>query len=285
VEWFGKQKLRDHEESHDVITFSDENGDNWNNNDDAGVHKGLSYANFLAAGKDTDHSLFLADVETKSIENLKLTLSYLQVPDVVQDIVAEAHYTIPLEGDWAARPGFRYFLQNDDGGGVIAGYTNLTGKVATGYDPSVATSLDSSLFAARLDLLMPDKKGMFRVGYSKVEDKADIVAPWRGFPTGGYTRAMAQYNWYANTQTYMIQGSYKLTSDFKADLKYAIQDFDDNKPNVEADSDVIHLDLIYDINKQLQIKGRFGIVTADTGTSGKSDTSYNENRVEVNYLF
>ncbi len=285
VAWFDTQKLRDHEEAHDVITFNDENGDKWNNNDDSAVHKGLSYANFIAAGEDPDHDLIVADVETKAIKDLKFTLSYLQVPGVVQDIVAEAHYTIPLENDWAIRPGFRYFIQSDDGGGAVAGYTNLTGKDATGYDAGVATSLDSSLFAARIDLLMPDKKGMLRVGYSKVEDKADIVAPWRGFPTGGYTRAMAQYNWYANTETIMVQASYKITPNFKADLRYAIQDFDDNKPNVEADSDVIHLDLIYDVTKQLQIKGRFGIVSSDPGTTGKADTSYNEERFEINYLF
>ena len=82
---------------------------------------------------------------------------------------------------------------------------------------------------------------------------------------------MAQYNWYANTETIMVQASYKITPNFKADLRYAIQDFDDNKPNVEADSDVIHLDLIYDVTKQLQIKGRFGIVSSDPGTTGKAD--------------
>ncbi len=283
--WFGSQKLRDHEESHDVITFKDKDGNSWNNNDDAAVHKGLTYSKFVDAGEDPDHDLIIADVQTKYIKNLKFNLSYLSLPGVVQDIVAEAHYKINFENRWALRPGVRYFHQMDDGGGEIAGYTNLKGKEAIGYDPAVATSLDSSLLALRLDLLMPDKRGFFRLGYSKVDDKADIVAPWRGFPTGGFTRAMAQYNWYANTETFMIRGVYKITPEVKVSLRYAIQDFDDEKVNVQADSDVWHLDVWYDITDRLQLKGRVGLVTADPGDSGKFDSSYNEFRLELNYLF
>jgi len=285
VAWFGSQKLRDHEDGHDVITFKDAEGNSWNNNDDAAVHKGLNYNNFKAAGEDVDHDLIVADLQTKMIDNLNFTLSYLQVPGVVQDIVAEAHYKVNLESGWAVRPGVRYFQQMDDGGGVVAGYTNLTGKEAIGYDAGVADSLDSSLLAARLDILMPDKQGFFRVGYSKVDDKADIVAPWRGFPTGGFTRAMAQYNWFANTETFMVRGVYQVTPELKASLRYAIQDFDDEKKNVAADSDVWHLDLWYDLTKNLQLKGRVGIVTADPADTGKADTSYNEFRFEINYLF
>ncbi len=283
--WFGAQKLRDHENSHDVITFKDAAGESWNNNDDSAVHKGLSYAKFTAAGKDPDHELLLADLQTKYIQNLNFKLSALSVPDIVQDIVVEAHYKFKLENGWAVRPGARFFYQKDDGGGAIAGYTNLKGKAATGYDPGVANSLDSSLFAGRVDLLMPGKKGFFRIGYSAVADKADIVAPWRGFPTGGFTRAMAQYNWYANTKTYMARAVYKFTPKLKTSLRYAIQDFDDKKPNVQADSTIWHLDTWYDVSKNFQIKGRIGIVDADPGTTGKADISYNEYRLELNYLF
>ena len=283
--WFGKQKLRDHENAHDVLTFKDESGESWNNNDDSAVHKGLSYANFVAAGEDPNHDLFLADLQTKYVKNLNFKLSALSVPGVVKDIVVEAHYKIPFENGWALRPGVRYFHQMDDGGGAVAGYTNLTGKAATGYDAGVADSLDSSLFAARVDLQMPKKKGFFRLGYSEVADKADIVAPWRGFPTGGFTRAMAQYNWYANTKTYMIRAVYKFTPDFKASLRYAVQDFDDAKVNVQADSTIWHLDTWYNFTKSFQMKTRVGIVNADPGSTGKADVSYNEYRLEFNYLF
>lgn len=290
VAWFGAQKLRDHEDSHDIVTFKDSNGESWNNNDDAGSHKGLSYANFVAAGKDTNHDMYLADVKTKIVPNLVFKLSGLTIPGVVSDVVAEGHYRFKLDNGWAIRPGARYFYQMDNGGGEVAGYTNLLGKAATGYDAGVANSLDSSLFAGRLDIEMPEKKGFFRFGYSKVADKADIVAPWRGFPTGGFTRAMAQYNWFANTETYMARAVYKFNSTWKASLRYAIQDFDDNKDFVQPDSTIWHLDTWTNITKRLQMRGRIGIVQADDNIlksdgTAKLDTSYNEYRIEFNYLF
>ncbi len=295
--WFAKQKLRDHENAHDVITFKNEAGDSWDNNDDAGVHKGLRYTSFTAIGEDPDHDMFLADVNTKAIDNLDFTLSALTVPGVVTDIVAEGHYRFNLDNGWAVRPGARYFHQMDDGGGDVAAVrnSNLSGEidslVGAGYDAGTATSLDSSLFAGRVDLEMPNKKGFFRLGYSKVADEADIVAPWRGFPTGGFTRAMAQYNWTANTETFMARAHYKFNSTWTASLRYAVQDFDDAKDYVQADSTVWHLDTWTNITKRLQMRTRIGIITADDDTvrqnigGFKTDVSYNEYRLEFNYLF
>lgn len=292
VAWLGKQKLRDHENTHDVITFKDASGERWNNNDDIAVHQGLSYDNFVTAGENPNNELFIADIKTQYIENLDFTLSTLSVPGIINDIVIESHYRVTLENGWAVRPGMRYFYQMDNGGGNIAGYTNLTGLEALGYDASVSASLDASLFAGRVDFEMPNKKGLFRLGYSKVADNADIIAPWRGFPTGGFTRAMAQYNWYANTETYMVKAVYKFNSKWKASLIYAIQDFDDNKDFVQADSTVWHLDTWTDITKRFQMRVRIGIVTEDDGIvmahnidSFKPDASYNEYRLEFNYLF
>jgi hypothetical protein len=292
VAWFGAQKLRDHENSHDVITFKDANGESWNNNDDAGKHKGLNYNNFIAAGEDPNHDMYLADITTKYIKNLKLTGSYLQIPGVLKDFVIEAHYKIPVsDTGWAVRPGIRHFMQFDDGGGVVAGDSNALGGTLIGYDPSVNGSLDSSLFNARLDVLMPDKKGFFRLGYSKVADEADIVAPWRGFPTGGFTRAMAQYNWFANTETFMARAVYKFNPTWKASIRYAIQDFDDNK-DVPSDSNVIHIDTWTNITPDLQMRMRYGHVSADDSTlkagsltEYKKDWSYDEFRLEFNYMF
>lgn len=283
VAWFGRQKLRDHEDGHDVITFQDANGESWNNNDDAGVHKGLTYANFKAAGEDVDHNLYVADVRTKYFKNLDFTLSGLTVPGVVKDIVAEAHYKIPFENGWALRPGIRYFYQMDDGGGAIGG-ANLKAN-ETGYAADAVGSLDSSLLAARLDLKMPNKKGFFRLGYSKVADKADIVAPWRGFPTGGFTRAMGQYNWYANTKTYLVRAAYKFNKYFNTSVRYAVQDFDDAKAGVQADSNIWHIDNVSKFSKNFEMKVRVGLISADPGSSGKADVSYNEYRLEFNYLF
>ena len=292
--WFDRQKLRDHESNHDVIIFKDSSTNKWNNNDDAGIHKGLTYANFVTAGESTDNDIYLADFNSKYIQNLNFTASYLQIPNVLKDIVLEAHYKIPIyNSGWAIRAGIRHFIQIDDGGGVIARDTNLAGKKATtnGYNSSVATSLDTSLFNARVDILMPDKKGFFRLGYSKVEDKADIIAPWRGFPTGGFTRAMAQYNWIANTETFMIRGVYKFNSIWKASIRYAIQDFDDNKDFVNSDSTIIHIDTWTNITKNIQMRMRYGHIDAEKNIPKihdggvKPDWSYDEFRLEFNYMF
>ena len=300
VAWFGAQKLRDHENSHDVITFKSAPTGNatqdkyrkWNNNDDAGKHKGLNYDNFLKAGKDTDHNIYLADLTTKYIDHLKLTGSYLQIPSVLKDFVMEVHYKIAVsDTGWAVRPGMREFIQLDDGGGEVAGNSNALGGELRGYDTSVNGSLDSSLFNARLDVLMPNKKGFFRFGYSKVADKADIVAPWRGFPTGGFTRAMGQYNWFANTETFMIRGVYKFNNTWKASIRYAIEDYDDSKL-VPSDAQIINIDTWTNINKALQMRIRYGHLNADDsilkpGAVGKykKDWSYDEFRLEFNYLF
>jgi hypothetical protein len=283
--YFTKQKLRDHTSSHDVLTFQDATSEPWRNNDDSAIHKGLSYERFQVAGQESQHQLVIADVRTKVIDNLNAIFSFLSVPNVVYDLVAEVHYKMMLAQGWALRPGVRYFYQKDDGGGEVAGYTNLSGQKAIGYTKGVANSLDSSLFNTRCDLLMPNKKGFFRVGYSEVEDKADIIAPWRGFPTSGFTRAMSQYNWYANTKTYMARFAYKFNSSFNMSLRYALQDFDDDKPYVQADSDVFQLDAVYKLTPNFYVKSRVGLVNADVGARGKEDLSYNEYRLELNYLF
>ena len=275
--YLAKQKLRDHTVAHDVLAFNP--NDSWSENDDAAVNKNLTVDRI-----GNDNKLLVGSVTNKSIKNLKANVSYAMVPDVISNLVLEAHYTIPVGGDWKIVPGVRY-MQQFDNLGADYGVANLLTK-QTGYKD--ANSLDSNLIAARLDV--KNKAFLGRLGYSKIADEADIVAPWRGFPTGGFTRAMAQYNWFANTETYMVRAGY----DFgKADMipgfsimgRYAIQDFDDTKPGTPADSNVIHVDARQNIGSNLEAKLRLGFVDANPGDSGKTDTSYNEYRVELNYFF
>jgi predicted porin len=96
---------------------------------------------------------------------------------------------------------------------------------------------------------------------------------------------MGQYNWYANTKTYLLRAVYKFNSKFSTSLRYAIQDFDDDKINVQADSTVWHLDSVTKLTPKLQMKTRVGIVSSDIGNSSKLDLSYKEYRLEFNYLF
>jgi hypothetical protein len=123
-----------------------------------------------------------------------------------------------------------------------------------------------------------------------------MIAPWRGFPTGGFTRAMAQYNWLANTKTYMLRlgydfGKTDVIPGFSIMGRYCIQDFDDSKDSVQADTDVIHVDMRQNISKNMEMKIRLAFAEADddivmsNGIDTKRDVSYNEYRLEFNYFF
>ena len=291
--YFTAQKLRDHTTFHDVLTFKNSAGESWANNDDSAVHKGLSYANFKAAGKDVHHELIIVDAQNKSLKNLKVNVTYGAVADVISSLTGELNYKIDLGSGYSLTPGARYMQQFDNGGGKIGG-ASLKGKLAgkrgalLGYKD--ANSLNSSIWMARLVL----KKGPLKakVGYSAVADAADIVAPWRGFPTGGYTRAMGQYNWYANTKTWDIEANYDfdkagLVPGFSAMLRYAMQDFDAAKQaaGVQADSNVVQIDLRENFKNGLYVKVRVGLVSADNRVGSIDKDSYNEYRFELNYLF
>ena len=284
--YIGAQKLRDHTQSHDVITFGSPEG-NWGGNDDSAINKSLTED---VVG--VDNKLIIGAVTTKAIKNLKAAVSVANVPGVLTNITGEAHYAIPM-GDMKLVPGVRYMQQMDNLNATTDVACLKGATKAHGYKD--AQSLDSNLLALRLDL----KAGAFlgRLGYSSIDENgADIVAPWRGFPTGGFTRAMAQYNWYAGTKTYMLRAGYdfgkaKILPGFSLMARYAIQDFDDSKDNVAADSTIIHVDARQNIGKDLELKVRVGIVTGDdsilksNGTSYKAANSYNEYRVELNYFF
>jgi len=293
--YFTAQKLRDHTEFHDVITFKDSAGDSWGNNDDSAIHKGLSFNNFTTAGKDTAHELIVIDAVNKSVKGLKVAVTYAGVPGVVSSIIGEVNYKIALPNGYSLTPGVRYMHQMDDGGGAVGGAT-LKGSLGTDKSPtsnlgySDRYTLDATLAMARLTL----KKGPLKaqIAYSSVGDNADIVAPWRGFPTGGYTRAMAQYNWYANTQTFCAEVNYDfdkagLVPGFSALARFAMQDFDDAKQaaGVQADSNILHMDFRENITPDLYAKIRVGLVDAKDRVTGGNKDSYNEYRFELNYLF
>ncbi len=302
--YFNAQKLRDHTTFHDVITYgtatSNVNRSDWNGNDDSAAHKGLSYNNLSKVGKESNE-LIVVDLQNKSIKDLKVDVTYGAVPGIVSSITGELNYKINLGDGYSLTPGVRYMHQMDDGGGELGGAT-LKGTLAVDRTPGSNLgyknryTLDASLAMARLVLKNGPLK--LQVAYSAVGDDADIVAPWRGFPTGGYTRAMAQYNWYANTKTTNFRVDYDfgkagILPGFSALARYAIQDFDEAKQaaGVQADSNILHVDLRQNITPDLYAKVRVGLVSAaereSYASSGanKDMDSYNEYRFELNYLF
>lgn len=278
VGYFFKQKLRDHKESHDIILF-----DSWKQNDDAGVNKSL-----VKGVVKEENKLLVTSIETKIIPGLKANLSMASVSDVFTSYAPEVYYTFNV-GEWKVVPGLRALFQTDllDSDSNVASLSSNT----TGYNNP--TQLGSSLWAARIDV--KNNFILFRYGYSSVADDADIIAPFRGFPTGGFTRAMGQYNWRANTKSHMVQMNFdfdkaNLLNGAFASLRYAIMDFDDDKPGVQSDANILHIDLAQEISDGMEIKLRSAFITsksdivAQDGTE-KPDVSYDEYRLELNKLF
>ncbi|MGC9351034.1 MAG: OprD family outer membrane porin [Sulfurovum sp.] len=289
--YFTKQKLRDHTKFHHLLAYGDDPSDpyaKYTENDDSAMHKGLLLSKLDAAG--IDDRLVTLEAKNSSLDNLLLTFNYTAVPDLVSSAMIQADYTFIMNGV-KVKPALRYMQQFDNGAGEIGGANLKTNTF--GYDDP--ESLDSSLFGAKVDLAHNVWK--LRLGYTKIADEGDLVAPWRGFPTGDFSRAMAQYNWYANTRTYMVRADYDfdkagVVSGLKAFMRYAVQDFDDDKPGVQADSNVLTLDLLKEVDSLpgLYMKTRLAYVDGDDDTvagdgSLKADSSYNEVRVEFNYLF
>ena len=307
------QKLRDHQEFHSILAYDERTATNMsfkvNGNDDSGVHKGLSVKNINAVHGDIKPEMVLVTLENKSIPNLTLNGEYVGINGFFSTAIAEANYQISLGDGWTLTPGIRYLRQMDDGAGVIGGAA-LNGSMGRDKAPGAALtaakasytnpySVDGSILMERLVLA----KGPLSVmaGYSKVADDADIIAPWRGFPTGGYTRDMAQVNWIANTKSWMVKADYDfdkagIIPGLIGAISYTDMNFDEKK-NIALASDLsdrsmVHVDLIQTFKSlpNTEFKFRFATINADpskkTSTTLTTDyESYNEYRFEVNYLF
>ncbi len=295
------QKLRDHTEFHDVITFNDGKGktfSRWNNQDDSVAHRGLSYDNLKAAGKDVDNTLVVAGVTNKTIKNLKLDFWYTGVPDLFYSLMAESNYKIGLAKGWSLTPGLRYMQQFDDGAGKVGGAAlagTIAGESGSSRGYKDADSVDGKLYAARL--VLEKGPGSLLAGFSKVSDDADLICPWRGFPTGGYTRSMGQYNWFANSESWMILAYYDfgkadVIEGLRGSVDYSYMAEDDKKEelggHIATDRYQIHADIWYQFPflPDLEAKIRIAIVNADRLTLIQPDpSSYTDFRFELNYLF
>lgn len=298
------QKLRDHQNFHSVIAFDNTSTPaKVNGNDDSGVHKGLSYSNIRSRSNgDIDPEMILLTAQNSSIPNLKLNAEYVGLNGFFNTAIAEANYKIKLNDAWTLTPGVRYLRQMDDGAGYIGGAAlsnklqNSTTSGTTGYKD--VRNVDGSIIMARL--VAENGPLQLQAGYSKISDDADIIAPWRGFPTGGYTRSMAQVDWIANTKNWAVKASYDfakagLVPGMKVAVDYEDMNFDDKKAFTSGftDRNIVHVDVwqTFKAVPNTEFKFRFATVDADpaytsaTAISAVDNNSYNEYRFEINYLF
>lgn len=285
VGYLAKQKLRDHTQSHSVLMYDDTNTANyseWDANDDSAMHKGLTHSALEAAGKPTDAPLIIVDVKNKSVKNLKIDSSFYAVPELLSQGMLEFNYSFRFDG-FSLSPGFRYIKQFDNGAGSVGGasYSNDT----TGYkDP---TSLDAQMIAARLVANVDEYK--INLGYTDILDEADLITPWRGFPTSGYTRSMGIYNWIANTQSYRLEVVRNTNSAFvykdilmQASVLYV--DGDEDKSGGK-DELYYYLGLIQNVPSVPSLQWKLRLGYAQYMDSTDSDFNYLDSRFELNYMF
>ena len=286
VAYLTKQKLRDHSAFHHLFAYDDGEGeyDKWRENDDTAMHQGMTLSKLQAKG--IEDRLLLFEVDNGKKNDFSYMLNYTAVAELFASSTVDMSYKFLLN-DFSIVPALRYMHQFDNGAGEIGG-ANLKTNNSSYTNPD---SVESDLYGVRVDVTKENWR--IRTGFSRVADKADIISPWRAFPTNGFGYTLLQYNWYANTTAYLLQGDY----DFKEQklhlqMRLGIQDFDDDKSGVQADSNVYQFDVIkqfdglpnfYTKLRMVCVRGEDNVVALDGST--KLNPSYNDVRIELNYLF
>ncbi|NPA65856.1 MAG: OprD family porin [Epsilonproteobacteria bacterium] len=297
-----EQKLRDHATSHPVLMYGDSNYDpdakvveidgvkvdtsKFSGNDDSAMHRGLTYTALKNAGEDTDAPLIVGDIKNNSIKPLKANMSFYVVPGLLSQVMGELNYKFTV-GSLSIIPGVRYIQQIDDNAGAIGG-ASLSGKVNEenpgGYtDPN---SLDSYMIAARIVTKIQNYK--INLAYTGVADEADLVTPWRGFPTAGYTRSMGAYNWKANTKSYRLEvvrnanktGIYK---DVFIQASILFNDFDEDKG--VGDQMYYYVGFVQNLPSLPELQWRLRIGYGDFTDDPYDKYDYLDSRFEINYVF
>lgn len=253
------------------------------------------YATHYGSGTHGDApDVVIAGVKNKSIENLELQAWGMHWADLVNQATLEANYKVKV-GDVTLGLGGRYIKQYDKGSGAI-----ILPNTNNGDSDN---SVDSSLFALRTSVGYGAAK--LTLATARTASGADLIAPWRGFPTEGYTRSMTQTDWNANTRSYKGQLDYdfnELVSGLSTILGYAYYDRDPSKTPFQSMTDraygnanthQVNLDILYKLSgglKGTELKLR--LMDQDneldgTNADGSSvkETSNRELRAEVNYLF
>lgn len=281
--YLASEKLRGHTDTHSVLMYGDANSSSslkpsWDENDDTAMHKGLTYTRLKEAGVNTKAPLIVGDINNKSIENLSLDASFYVVPELLSEIMAEANYKVKI-GGFSLTPGVRYIKQFDNGAGKIGGAAY--DGTPTGYKD--AESLDSQMLAARLVGVYEIFK--LNLGYSQIFDEADLITPWRGFPTAGYTRSMARYNWVANTKSYRVE--LMINSNKTGIYKYVMMQLsalhtDADEEKGQYDENYYYAGFTQNLPMMPELQWRLRIGYQDTQ---KVDADGIDTRFELNYLF
>jgi hypothetical protein len=251
-------------------------------------------------------------IKNTSVKGLELQGWVMNWPDIVRQYIVEANYGIKF-GDFGFGVGGRFLKQVDQGAGDIIrpktgdGYSTSAGVRYKGDDDD---SVDSHMYALKTTASYRAAKVL--LAYSHTNKGGDLIAPWRGFPTDGYTRSMTQTDWNANTRAYKGQLEYDFSSLVKGAstvLSYSFYDRDIGKVPYQSmtdryygngDTRQVNLDVMYKVpyvkglewkvRTMIQHNDKVGYAAGNAGGTASSlgintDTSNKELRVEGNYYF
>lgn len=279
-----EQKTRGQSNANSVLMYGDSNYSSslnpaWSTNDDNAMHKGLTYTALKAAGKPTDAPLIVLDAKNGSIQNLKIDTAYYSVPSLVSEAMIEGNYKVKLNQDLSITSGIRYIKQFDDGAGEVGGAA--IDATPSGYnDPA---SLNSQM--AMASLIAEYKNYKLKFAYSQVMDEADLISPWRGFLTSGYTFSLTRVNWLANQKSSQVElminanatGMYK---DLYMRFYITHTDADENKGHF--DENYYYAGFVQNVPFMQDLQWRLRIGYLDTK---KLNADILDTRIELNYLF
>ncbi|MDM7273989.1 OprD family outer membrane porin [Sulfurihydrogenibium azorense] len=252
------------------------------------------------ANSNNPPDFMVIGIKNESIKNLTLEAHYAHWWNIVDQLRLEGNYTFKT-GDFKHSFGVRGYLQYDDG----------AGKIIKPKDSKLGdndNSIDSWLYAVRYILDYKDVKLL--LAYSQTSTKGDIIAPFRGFPTDGYTRSMTQTDWNAGTKAYKVGIDYKVpqVKGLLLQLSYSYYNRDESKVPYQnmtnrgfnnGDTKQWNLDITERFEgklKGLMLRGRFMIqdndkttvcllAPSDYRTRCNKNTNNKEMRLEMVYNF
>ena len=231
----------------------------------------------------------IAGITNRSIDNVELQGWVMHWPDLVDQIRLEANYAVEA-GDVILGFGGLFMQQYDKGAG------DLILPALNNYDSD--NSVDTFLYALRATA--DYRAAKFLLATSHTDDGGDMIAPWRGFPTQGYTRSMTQTDWTANTRSYKAEIDYDwnaMLPGVSTMLSYAYYDRDPSKKPYQkltdreyqnGDTRQWNFDIVYKLSgswKGAELKARLMDQQNDTTALYTADTSNREMRLEANYRF
>lgn len=263
--------------------------------------RGMSYFDGMATTGDTptqilnhyasknNPDLFILGAKNRSIDNLELQAWGMHWDNLVDQAMVEANYATEI-GDVIIGFGGRYIKQSDIGAGDII--------LPQANNNDSNNKIDGSLWALKTTINLGNSRVL--IATSHTSNDADIIAPWRGFPTDGYTRSKTQTDWNAGTTSYKAQLDYdcgNYVEGLSTVLSYSKYDRDESKKPYQSmtnrgfgngDTNQWNLDIIQKLSGNfdgVELKARFMDQDNKPTTLYPKETSNREVRLEANYRF